>query len=212
MLASELCGMCVSCHLSRRRIRVPRRTLQHHEEFEIQTFRLWTSPNIPRFVHSTCGHDQHLITAISNANECSILPLRIQFRLSCTSKSNRHEVHWFSKFNQLSAVQLTSMQFIRCAPVTTNLIPRPSFPRVFHEKSQDGMSRRYFAFHALTHRHFNGTVRLMLLSASALVSSAPNAARAALCRNWENSSTALHDHFRLLEECCSLASNWATSL
>ena len=99
-----------------------------------------------------CGHDQHLITAISDANECSILPLGIQFRLSCTSRSNRHEVHSFSQFNQLSAVRLTSMQFMRCAPVTTNLIPRHQSPRVFHEKRQDGMSRRYFAFHALFQR------------------------------------------------------------
>ena len=72
----------------------------------------------------------------------------------------------------VSAVRLTSMQLIRCAPVTTNLIPRHQFPRVFHEKCQDGMSRRYFAFHALfqrtlhhsdlflyfTHRHFNGAI------------------------------------------------------
>ena len=130
-------------------VRVPRRTLQRHEEFEIPTFQLWASPNIPRLVHSTCGHDQHLITAISDANECPILPLGIQFRLSCTSRSNPHEVDSFSKFNQQSAVRLASMQFKRCASVTTNLIPQHPFPRVFHEKCQNGMSRRYFSFHSL---------------------------------------------------------------
>ena len=61
---------------------------------------------------------QHLVAAISDTDECSFLPLGIQFRLSCTSRSNRHEIHSFSKFNQLSAIRFANMQLISC-----NLIP-----------------------------------------------------------------------------------------
>ena len=93
------------------------------EEVEIRTLQLWESPHIPRFVHSTWRHDQHLVNAASDTDECSILPLGIQFCLSCTSKSNWQEVHSFSKFNQLSAVRLASIQFVSCAPDTTSLIP-----------------------------------------------------------------------------------------
>ena len=66
---------------------------------------------------------------------------------------------------------------VRPSQPTSNLSPR-----VFHEKRQDGMSRKYFAFHALfhrtlhhsylllcfTHRHFNGAIRLMLINRTLL--------------------------------------------
>ena len=36
----HICGKCIGCHLSRRRVRVPLRTLQRREEFEVPTLRL----------------------------------------------------------------------------------------------------------------------------------------------------------------------------
>ena len=76
---------------------VSRRTLQRREELEIPTLQLWASPHVPRFVHSTWRHDQHLITAVSDTDECSILP-----------QTNLLVLH---------------LQFVSCAPVTTDLKP-----------------------------------------------------------------------------------------
>ena len=61
--------------------------LPRREELEFPTLQLWASPNIPRPVNSTGRHDQHLIDAVSDTDECSILPLAIQFCLSFTSRS-----------------------------------------------------------------------------------------------------------------------------
>ena len=134
----HISGKCIGCHLSSCRIRVPRRTLQRREKLNVPPLRFWTPPNISRLLHYTGRHDQHLVAAISDTDECSILPLGIQFRLSCASKSNRHKTQTFSKFNQLSAVQFASMQLVSCASITTNLIHRHQSSSVFHEKRQDG--------------------------------------------------------------------------
>ena len=115
---------------------------------EIPWFQLRASPHVPRFVHSTWRHDQHLITANSDPDECTALPLWIHFCLSYTSRSNWHDVHSLSKFTQLSALQLTSMQFERCAPVTTNLIPRQQ-PSCVNKAHQDRMCEWDFTPHSL---------------------------------------------------------------
>ena len=103
--------------------------IQRRDELEIPTLQLWASPNVPRFctLHFW-RHDQHLITAVSATDECSILQLGIQISFSCTSRAIWHEVHSFSKFNQLSAVRLAYMQFASCATVTTNLT---LWPQIF---------------------------------------------------------------------------------
>ena len=131
-----------------------------------------------------------LVVMISISSLRSLMPMNapschlgFQFRLSCTSRSNRHEVHSFSKFNQLS--EGTAYQHAIHTPCVRHdqLDTSTSiFHRVFHEKCQNGMSRRSFAFHALfqrtlhhsylflyfTHSHFNGTVRLMLFNRTLL--------------------------------------------
>ena len=93
-----------ACHLCRCKVRAPRRSLQRREELEISSLQLWACPHVPLFVHFTWGHDQHLITAVSDPNECSILPPGTQRYLSCNSQSNWNEIHSFSKVNQLSEV------------------------------------------------------------------------------------------------------------
>ena len=61
------------------------------------------------YTHTRC-HDQHFITAVSGSNACTIMPLGIPFCVSCTCRTDWHEVHPFPKFNKLFAVRLTSMQ------------------------------------------------------------------------------------------------------
>ena len=117
-------GKCIGYHLSRRRIRVPLRTVQCREELEMPTLQLWASPNILRSVPSTWRHDQHLITAVSDTDECSILPLGILFYAYLAPPGRLGMKYIRSpEFNQLSTVPLASMQFVSCAPLTTSLVP-----------------------------------------------------------------------------------------
>ena len=68
-----------------------------------------------------------LVVMISISSLRSLMPMNapschLGSNFACLAPPGRIGMK-YSKFNQLSAVRLTSMQFVSCAPVTTNLIP-----------------------------------------------------------------------------------------
>ena len=124
-----------------------------------------------------------LVVMISISSLRSLIPMNapschLGSNFACLAPPGRIGMKYTRSPNSTSCLRYGLPACNCCASVTTNLIPRHPSPRVFHEKCQDGMSRRYFAFHALfkrtlhhsylflyfTHRPFNGTVRLMLFN------------------------------------------------
>ena len=70
-------------------VRIPRRALHLREEFGIPALGLWASPHVPGPVHTTRRDDQHFVTSVSDSNECSTIPLGIQFTSRAHPKRTR---------------------------------------------------------------------------------------------------------------------------
>ena len=83
-----------------------------------------------------CALDHGVVISISSLR--SLTPMNapschLGFDFVCLAPPSRTGV----KFNRfpLSAVRLTSMQFVSCAPVATNLVPHTSFSLPWHSSS-----------------------------------------------------------------------------